>query len=65
MADNPRRVLPPADTGPPDMEPNRHHRAGPFGVVDIGSTKIACLIGRTNPTARCGCSALVGRRAAV
>ncbi|MEA2739541.1 MAG: cell division protein FtsA, partial [Acetobacteraceae bacterium] len=24
----------------------RHHRSGPFGVVDIGTTKIACLIGR-------------------
>ncbi len=46
MADNPRRVLPPADTGPPDIEPARHHRPGPFGVVDIGTTKIACLIGR-------------------
>jgi cell division protein FtsA len=46
MADNPRRVLPPAETGPPDIEPTRHHRSGPFGVVDIGTTKIACLIGR-------------------
>jgi len=46
MADNPRRVLPPADTGPADFEPRRHHRTGPFGVVDIGTTKIACLIGR-------------------
>ncbi len=47
MADNPRRVLPPADTGPPDPPPPRPHRAGPFGVLDIGSTKVACLIGRT------------------
>ena len=46
MADNPRRVLPPADTGPPETEPPRHHRSGPFGVVDIGAAKIACLIGR-------------------
>src|SRR5487761_1968919 len=46
MADSPRRVLPPSDTGPPEMEPLRHHRSGPFGVVDIGTTKIACLIGR-------------------
>ncbi|MDR3529135.1 MAG: cell division protein FtsA [Rhodopila sp.] len=46
MADNPRRVLPPADTGPPETEAPRHHRSGPFGVVDIGTTKIACLIGR-------------------
>src|SRR3984957_17802150 len=47
MADNPRRVLPPTDTGPPDPVPARSHRNGPFGVVDIGSTKVACLIGRT------------------
>jgi cell division protein FtsA len=46
MADNPRRVLPPADTGPPEPEAPRHHRSGPFGVVDIGTTKVACLIGR-------------------
>ena len=46
MADNPRRVLPPAETGPPEYEAPRHHRSGPFGVVDIGTTKIACLIGR-------------------
>src|SRR6202012_2023494 len=46
MADNPRRVLPPSDTGPPESEPPRHHRSGPFGVVDIGTTKVACLIGR-------------------
>jgi cell division protein FtsA len=49
MADNPRRILPPADTGPPDIETYRHYRTGPFGVVDIGTTKIACLIGRTEP----------------
>src|ERR1700760_131674 len=46
MADNPRRVLPPPETGPPEMDSSRSHRAGPFGVVDIGTTKIACLIGR-------------------
>ena len=46
MADNPRRVLPPADIGPPEIESPRHHRSGPFGVVDIGTTKVACLIGR-------------------
>ncbi|HVZ08901.1 cell division protein FtsA [Rhodopila sp.] len=46
MADNPRRVLPPTETGPPDPPPARAHRTGPFGVVDIGSTKVACLIGR-------------------
>jgi cell division protein FtsA len=37
---------------PPPMPPDppqrpRNYRAGPFGVLDIGSTKIACLIGRT------------------
>lgn len=46
MADSQRTVLPPPDTGPTDAGPARHHRAGPFGVVDIGTTKIACLIGR-------------------
>src|ERR1700722_6394626 len=46
MADNTRRVLPPTETGPPDLGQSRHHRSGPFGVVDIGTTKIACLIGR-------------------
>ena len=46
MADNPRRILPPTETGPPETESSRHHRSGPFGVVDIGTTKIACLIGR-------------------
>ena len=39
--------LPPAM--PPDPPPRaRNLRAGPFGVLDIGSTKIACLIGRTD-----------------
>jgi cell division protein FtsA len=47
MADNPRRILPPTETGPPETEASRHYRSGPFGVVDIGTTKIACLIGRT------------------
>jgi cell division protein FtsA len=46
MADNPRRLLPPPETGPPETDPSRPHRAGPFGIVDIGTTKIACLIGR-------------------
>ena len=46
MADNPRRILTAADPPVSDPEPPRHHRAGPFGVVDIGTTKIACLIGR-------------------
>jgi cell division protein FtsA len=39
--------LPPAM--PPDPPPRpRNLRAGPFGVLDVGSTKIACLIGRTD-----------------
>ena len=46
MNDMSRRVLAPPT---PPEEPARHRygRAGPFGVLDIGSTKIACLIGRT------------------
>ncbi|MBV9736247.1 MAG: cell division protein FtsA [Acidisphaera sp.] len=46
MNDMSRRVLPP----PIEPEPpprSRSLRAGPFGVLDIGTTKIACLIGRT------------------
>jgi cell division protein FtsA len=41
------RVLPPPMTGSEEPERPRHHRAGPFGVLDIGTTKIVCLIGRT------------------
>jgi cell division protein FtsA len=46
MNDMPRRLT------TPGMEPDpparvRSMRAGPFGVLDIGTTKIACLIGRT------------------
>ncbi len=42
--------------GPPE-EPDaaarpRGGRAGPFGVLDIGTTKIACLIGRTEGDGR-------------
>ena len=47
MNDFSRRVLTPPPTEPGDTPRPRHHRAGPFGVLDIGSTKIACLIGRT------------------
>ncbi len=42
----PHRATPPM---PPDAQrepPRRPLRAGPFGVLDIGSTKITCLIGR-------------------
>ncbi len=34
-------------TGPEEAARPRHGRTGPFGVLDIGTTKIACLIGRT------------------
>ena len=40
-----RRLLPP--TEPEEPARPRAHRAGPFGVLDIGTTKVACLIGRT------------------
>jgi cell division protein FtsA len=46
MNDMSRRVLPP----PHDLDEQvrqRHGRTGPFGVLDIGTTKIVCLIGRT------------------
>lgn len=45
-----RRGLSPPPSAPPtpgEPERARHHRTGPFGVLDIGTTKIACLIGRT------------------
>ena len=47
MNDMSRRptALPPSLPEEPDRP--RHHRTGPFGVLDIGTTKIACLIGRT------------------
>ena len=45
MNDMSRRILPPATD---DDEPTRPRgRSGPFGVLDIGTTKIVCLIGRT------------------
>ena len=42
-----RAALPPGVTGPEEPQRPRNPRAGPFGVLDIGTTKIACLIGRT------------------
>ena len=46
MNDVSRRMLtPPNDTDEPARP--RHGRSGPFGVLDIGTTKIVCLIGRT------------------
>ncbi|MBV9653431.1 MAG: cell division protein FtsA [Acetobacteraceae bacterium] len=47
MNDMSRRVLTPPPDGPEEPSRPRNLRAGPFGVVDIGTTKIACLIGRT------------------
>jgi cell division protein FtsA len=38
--------LPPAPPEEADRT-HHHHRTGPFGVLDIGTTKIVCLIGRT------------------
>ena len=46
MNDMPHRVQPPADTGPAEPDRSRPHRSGTFGVLDIGTTKIACLIAR-------------------
>jgi cell division protein FtsA len=42
-----RRVLPPQGMEPDDSDRPRHGRSGPFGVLDIGTTKIVCLIGRS------------------
>ncbi len=47
MNDMSRRVLPPPPTGPEEPSRPRNMRTAPFGVLDIGTTKIACLIGRT------------------
>ncbi len=52
MNDMPRRTMLPSDAGPAEPDRARHHRAGPFGVLDIGTTKIACLIGRVESDGR-------------
>ena len=44
MNDLSRRLPPPDDIEPPRA---RHRQSGPFGVLDIGTTKIVCMIGRT------------------
>jgi cell division protein FtsA len=44
--DMPHRVLQ-HETGPPEPS-SRPHRSGTFGVLDIGTTKIACLIARVD-----------------
>jgi cell division protein FtsA len=46
MNDMSRRFLPPPND-PDEPSRQRHGRTGPFGVLDIGTTKIVCLIGRT------------------
>ncbi len=46
MNDMSRRAPPPPLTQDPPQRP-RSLRTGPFGVLDIGSTKVICLIGRT------------------
>jgi len=43
-----RAIRPPVD----DFARPRSFRSGPFGVLDIGSTKIACLIGRAETDGR-------------
>ena len=45
MNDLSRRILPPGDE--PDPPRTRGRASGPFGVLDIGTTKIVCIIGRT------------------
>ena len=40
------RSLPPAPPELPTPSRPRNGRTGPFGVLDVGSTKISCLIGR-------------------
>ena len=52
MNDMSRRVLPPQGLDPEEPERVRGGRSGPFGVLDIGSTKIVCLIGRTESDGR-------------
>lgn len=47
MNDMPHRVLG-HETGPPEPDRSRPHRSGTFGVLDIGTTKIACLIARVD-----------------
>jgi cell division protein FtsA len=44
MNDMSRRMLPPVAED--DIPTRRPLRTGPFGVLDIGTTKIVCLIGR-------------------
>jgi cell division protein FtsA len=45
-------VLDGARPGPDEALRARHFKAGPFGVLDLGSSKIACLIGRAEADGR-------------
>jgi cell division protein FtsA len=40
------RILPPMHPDPEPPARGRSRQSGPFGVLDIGTTKIVCLIGR-------------------
>jgi cell division protein FtsA len=51
MNDMSRRALPPSRP-PEEQQHFRTVRGGPYGVLDIGSTKIACLIGRAEGEGR-------------
>ena len=46
MDDSSRRLLTLGQVGPEEVDRPHFHRNGPFGVLDIGTTKVACLIGR-------------------
>jgi len=41
-------ITPPVPPMPPEPPRPRPLKAGPFGVLDVGSTKICCLIGRVD-----------------
>jgi cell division protein FtsA len=45
MNDLSRRILPAGEEGEPSRP--RTRASGPYGIVDIGTTKIVCIIGRT------------------
>ncbi|MDE2582718.1 MAG: cell division protein FtsA [Rhodospirillales bacterium] len=47
-----QRLLPPSDAGADDPPRPRYGRSGPVGVLDIGSTKVVCLIGRQEADGR-------------
>jgi cell division protein FtsA len=51
MNDIPRRITTPGMEADPPARA-RSMRTGPFGVLDIGTTKIACLIGRIESDGR-------------